>query len=493
MVNIIWLALVLVALSIHVQAKDVFAHFILANAENFTQTHWTRDISAAKAAQIDAFALNTGYGAANTDQLLTDALTVAAAHDFKLFLSLDYSGDGHWPPDQVLKVLQGYANHTAYYRVDNKHPLVSTFEGYEALSDWSTIKEKLPDIYFMPEWSVRTPQELASEDVVDGLLSWSAWPYGTTPMNTSTDEQYISALKAKDKPYIMPVSPWFYTDMVRYHKNWVWQGDGLWHTRWKQVLDLQPQFVEILTWNDFGESHYVGPLHENELGIFAFGQAPFNYASGMVHDAWREFLPYVVGEYKNGSGKGVIDKEGVVVWYRVTPAWACKAGLTTGNSVTQGQQTMPPGQVLKDEVFFQALLEDTADVEVSIGGGENESVGWTDTPSGGSSGGGRGLYFGSVPMDNRTGEVVVTLSRNGKFVAQMIGEKITTQCPDKLTNWNAWVGTAMSNVSNASTSRASLSEENGAAGVRVGGGRGMDMWMGVLWMIVVIGISGVLL
>lgn len=51
----------------------------------------------------------------------------------------------------------------------------------------------------------------------------------------------------------------------------------------------------------------------------------------------------------------------------------------------------------------------------------------------------------------------------------------------------------MSNVSNASTSRASLSEETGAAGVRVGGGRGMDMWMGVLWMIVVIGISGVLL
>lgn len=29
MANIIWLALVLMALSVHVQAKDVFAHFIV--------------------------------------------------------------------------------------------------------------------------------------------------------------------------------------------------------------------------------------------------------------------------------------------------------------------------------------------------------------------------------------------------------------------------------------------------------------------------------
>ncbi|PWY80769.1 glycoside hydrolase [Aspergillus sclerotioniger CBS 115572] len=467
MANPIWLTVLVLTLglTLHVQAKDVFAHFILDNGANFTQKHWNRDFTAAKSASIDAFALNTGYGPSNTYALLNDAFTVAATLDFKLFLSLDYSGDGHWPPDQVIKILQNYTSHPAYYKIPGTNKsLISTFEGYESLNDWTNIKQKVPDLFLVPDWSAQSPESLVKDSVVDGLLSWDAWPYGSDAMNTSADERYISALKRADKPYIMPVSPWFYTDMVRYHKNWVWQGDDLWSVRWDQVLDLEPEFLEILTWNDFGESHYIGPLHENELGIFDYGQAPFNYAAGMAHDGWRDFLEFRIGEYKNGSGKGRIGSEGVVVWYRLTPGWACEAGQTTGNAVSQGQRTMPPGEVLTDTVFFEALLERDATVEVSIGGG-NASVGWSGTPQGG-----RGVYYGHVPMDNRTGEVVVTLSRDGRFVAQMNGESITTKCPEKLTNWNAWVGSAMANGTNATTSRASV-EKSGAVAVLVSGGR----------------------
>ncbi|RAL02542.1 glycoside hydrolase family 71 protein, partial [Aspergillus ibericus CBS 121593] len=473
MATLIWLTLL--GLTLHVQAKDVFAHFILDNGANFSQKHWQQDFLTAQAASIDAFALNTGYGPSNTYTLLNDAFTVAATLNFKLFLSLDYSGDGHWPPDQVIKILQNYSSHPAYYKIPGTNKsLVSTFEGYESLNDWTNIKQKLPDLFLVPDWSAQSPSSLVQDDVVDGLLSWDAWPYGSEPMNTSSDEKYISPLKSKNKPYIMPVSPWFYTDMVRYQKNWVWQGDGLWYTRWNEVLELEPEFLEILTWNDFGESHYIGPLHENELGIFSYGQAPFNYAEGMPHDGWREFLPFLVGEYKNGSGQGRIQSEGVVVWYRLTPAWACQAGLTTGNAVSQGQRTLPPGEVLTDTVFFEALLESNAQVEVSIGG-KNQSVDWSATPDGG-----RGIYYGNLPMDNRTGEVVVTLSRNGRLVAQMNGESITTNCPNKLTNWNAWVGSAMSNSSNASASKASVSENAGAA---TGGSLGWFGWLpGLVWL-----------
>ncbi|PWY89185.1 glycosyl hydrolase family 71 protein [Aspergillus heteromorphus CBS 117.55] len=467
MMSFAWL---LLALVYQVQAKAVFAHFMLANSANFTKTHWEADITAAKAAHIDAFALNTAYGAANATKLLNDAFAVASDLDFKLFLSFDYSAGG-WPADQVTDWLKNYTTHPAYFTDSTtKHPLVSTFEGYQATGDWSSIKSKV-NVSLIPDWSTKTPAQLAALSVVDGLMSWSAWPYGSDAMNTTSDQEYMTALKAHNKAYIMPVSPWFYTDMVRYDKNWVWQGDDLWYTRWQQVIQLQPEYVEIITWNDFGESHYIGPLHENELGIFQYGGSPFNYAENYPHDGWRLTLPYVIDQFKNGSAE--VEDEGVVVWYRLTPGSACPAGQTTGNTESQNQNTMPPGDVLLDKVFFSALLDEEADVAVSIGG-KNQTVQWGETPKGG-----KGVYHGNLDMDNRTGEVVVTLSRDGKFVAQVTGESITKDCPHKLTNWNAWVGSSSTNISgNASTSRASL-DKSGAGSSR--GVTGLLVVLG-LWM-----------
>jgi len=40
----------------------------------------------------------------------------------------------------------------------------------------------------------------------------------------------------------------------------VFPSDLLWFDRWNELLKLGPQFIEIVTWNDYGESHYVGPL-----------------------------------------------------------------------------------------------------------------------------------------------------------------------------------------------------------------------------------------
>lgn len=44
---------------------------------------------------------------------------------------------------------------------------------------------------------------------------------------------------------MMPISPWFYTKLPKYGKNWTWRGDDMWHNRWQQVLQVQPQFVEV--------------------------------------------------------------------------------------------------------------------------------------------------------------------------------------------------------------------------------------------------------
>jgi len=47
---------------------------------------------------------------------------------------------------------------------------------------------------------------------------------------------------------------------VSFSKNWVFPGGSLIFDRWKQVLQKGFPMVELITWNDYGESHYIGPL-----------------------------------------------------------------------------------------------------------------------------------------------------------------------------------------------------------------------------------------
>ncbi|KAL4902174.1 glycoside hydrolase, partial [Aspergillus multicolor] len=367
------LALLASSLPRCIQAKAVFAHFMIANTENYTLSDWASDMTLAKASSIDAFALNAGFGQDENPISFRNAFTVAAELDFKLFFSLDYSGDGHWPKDQVISLLQNYISHDAYFRHSDGKALVSTFEGFEAANDWSDIKRSVGKVVgndtccaFIPDWTSIGPRRASSVPAIDGLMSWEAWPYGDEKMNTTMDEDYMSYLRSNtsdtgDKAYIMPVSPWFYTNLRQFNKNWVWRGDDLWYDRWEQVLQLDPEYVEILTWNDYGESHYIGPVRSNATGVVKEG-APFDYVADMPHDGWRSTLPFLIKQFKERKGKAEVEDENLSVWYRLSPSDKCNSGKTSGNSESSHQVLMSPGDVLQDKVFFSAVLDGWADV-----------------------------------------------------------------------------------------------------------------------------------
>lgn len=150
-------------------------------------------------------------------------------------------------------------------------------------------------------------------------------------MNTYVDESYKQFLAGKD--YMMPVSPWFYTNMPGFNKNWLWRGDDLWFHRWRDVHVMKPALVQIITWNDWGECHYIGPLRPGTYGAFTEGKSPYNYAENMDHDGWRLFLPFLIDTYKHG--KGTVTNEGIVTWYRKHPKSACSDGGTTANTASQ--------------------------------------------------------------------------------------------------------------------------------------------------------------
>ncbi|OGM50849.1 hypothetical protein ABOM_000547, partial [Aspergillus bombycis] len=416
-------------------ARAVFAHFMVGNTERYEVSDWKHDITLAQEAHIDAFALNMAHNEATNERSVRNAFQAAESLGFQLFFSFDYAGNGPWPQSEVIAMLQKYSSSSAHYRYQGK-PFVSTFEGPGNAEDWIAIKAAT-GCFFVPDWSslgAKPALQLAG-GVADGLFSWAAWPTGLGRMNTYVDASYIQYLEESGKPYMMPASPWFYTNMPGYDKNWLWHSDSLWYDRWVEIAYLQPEWVEIISWNDYGESHYIGPLNDKAYVAFLTGRAPYNYVLDMPHDGWRTQLPYLIDLYKTGTSS--VTKENLVVWYRTNPRTTCSGGGTTGNTASQLQIEYDAYTLVDDKVFFSALLGSNATITVSIGGLEYDGR-WEFEPDGGV-----GIYHGSFPFNlHLIGEVIVTISRNSKDVLTVKGKAISDTCVSGLANFNPWVGSA---------------------------------------------------
>ncbi|KAL4929521.1 glycosyl hydrolase family 71-domain-containing protein [Aspergillus undulatus] len=416
------------------EAKAVFAHFMVGNTKSLGLNDWRTEIGLAQGAGIDAFVLNIANEDATNDIALPIAFTAAYDMGFQLLFSFDYAGNGAWDKSVVIDMINEYGSKETYFKNDG-NPFVSTFEGPNNADDWKDIKKET-GCFFMPDWSSVGAQPAVNlgDGIADGLFSWDAWPKGPANMTTYPDASYYDFLG--DKPYMMPISPWFYTNLPGYDKNWLWRGDDMWFQRWQQAisLDRQPDFIEIISWNDYGESHYIGPLDDRQYEAFDIGRAPFNYVKDMPHDGWRETLPYYISMYKNGSA--TVTEERLVAWYRVNKNGACSDGSTTGNTANQLQFEYSPNEMMEDRVFYDVLLTSDAQVTVSIGGIAQAGT-WDQEPYGGV-----GVYHGSVPIGTASGQVVVTVKRGGETIATVTGASITSTCSSGLNNYNPWVGSA---------------------------------------------------
>ncbi|KAK2039766.1 glycoside hydrolase [Colletotrichum somersetense] len=429
-----------------VDAKAVFAHFMVGNTVHYTEADFSREISLAQEAHIDGFALNFAYGEKTNDLSIPKIFSAANSRGFKLFFSFDYAGNGSWPQDDVIALINRYSSQASYFLHEGSKPLVSTFEGPKAANDWHLIKEQT-NCFFMPSWSSLGAKKALRPGVADGLFSWAAWPEGPNSMDTVIDSSYVEFLAGK--PYMMPVSPWFYTNLPGYKKNWLWRGDNLWYDRWTNVFVMQPLYVQIISWNDFGESHYIGPLNDNAYVAFDVGNAPFNYVKDMPHDGWRLFLPYFIDMYKNDIA--TITREGVVAWYRRTPGSACAAGGTVGNTAAQLQLEMPASELAQDMIFISALLTKYRQLSVTIGGKQSLNS-WNFVPPDSI-----GIFHAAVPFNGRAGDVKVELLNNGNSELVVNGASITSSCPDGIQNWNAWVGSSSQSRMRTTTSPATTS------------------------------------
>ncbi|KZL80903.1 alpha-1,3-glucanase mutanase [Colletotrichum incanum] len=316
----------------------------------------------------------------------------------------------------------------------------------------------------MPDWSSLGAKKAAAKanGVADGLFSWASWPYGKRSMDTFGDASYTQYLEGK--PYMMPVSSWLYANMPGYNMNWLWRGDHIWADRRLQVEWLQPEFVQIISWNDYGESHHIGPIHDHAIVAFKTGKAPYNYA--LKHDGWRDTLPYSIDRYKGLAPS--VDREGIVGWWRPNlHTTFCSNGATTGNTASQLQVETSPDTLSQDELSYTAMLKDGLDKVDVIIGGKSSPEGFIMRPEGKA-----GIFHGSAPINGRTGPIQIKIWRDGKLVAELSGKQdITDNCGDKnggLSNFDAYVQSSWSASGGSSVTQPPIDELVCANGTSIG-------------------------
>lgn len=103
------------------------------------------------------------------------------------------------------------------------------------------------------------------------------------------------------------------TCMLTTLQNFVFKSETLWVDRWKQIMELSDrlQFLEIVTWNDYGESHYIAPYNTPHTDD---GSAI--WASGMDHTPLLDIAKPYISAFKAGQKEPTVDTEGLVYWYR---------------------------------------------------------------------------------------------------------------------------------------------------------------------------------
>ncbi|KAL8866515.1 MAG: hypothetical protein Q9174_006259, partial [Haloplaca sp. 1 TL-2023] len=358
----------------------VFCHFMMGIVAGRTSAaDYDGDMSRAKSYGIDAFALNIGTDDF-TDKQLGYAYQSAAKNGMKVFISFDFNWFKTSQAAEVGAKIKQFGGQPAQLKVGDK-VFISSFSG-DGL-DLSAVRSAagMP-LFIAPNFKA------ANAANADAAFNWIAWPSNgankapTDAVNVTVadgDQAYMKALGGKpymaqaidDRIYTVhdiligdptAASPWFFTHYgpeVSYSKNWVFPADLLWFDRWTELLQLAPQYIEMITWNDYGESHYIGPLSSphNDDGNS-------KWVNDMPHNGWLDMAKPFISAYKAGS-KTVnqhITQDQLIYWYRPSLQSAnCDSTDNTMKAVSNPTENFFQGrpngaETLSDSVFVVALL-----------------------------------------------------------------------------------------------------------------------------------------
>jgi glucan endo-1,3-alpha-glucosidase len=200
-------------------------------------------------------------------------------------------------------------------------------------------------------------------------------------------------------------------------QDWYRVGEVNLPERMAQVLQLQPDFVEFITWNDAGESHYVGDFWQEQIAGSNIGV----YANGYDQKGWLQVITPFIKAYKAGATSisqivPTTTKPVGAFWYRPL--------LTTASC----SSSIANYQSARDVVNFAVVLPSTGyTIKVFS---NNKLIG--------SFVGQKGLNYNSVlGLAVGGGQMIQVVDGSNNIIASASGTKsVLAQSTNATCNWN---------------------------------------------------------
>lgn len=169
-------------------------------------------------------------------------------------------------------------------------------------------------------------------------------------MNVSAadDKTFMTAASSARKLFIMGMSPLQFKHMDS-SQNWYRRGENNLEFRIEQALSLQPDMIELQTWNDAGESHYMGNLWDEPMT----GSIIHSYVDGYNHTGYWQILPSFIQAWKLGdtTTSNMVPTNGKTIqgtfWHHTLTVDAdCSADSIAKSSDVQNAEDAVSGVVL---------------------------------------------------------------------------------------------------------------------------------------------------
>lgn len=386
-------------------SKMVFAHYMVAlptGGPKSTVDDFKTEISSAQNAGIDGFALNCGGWSILEPHYKERVLKIYQAAqelgtDFKLFISADFATKLTF--DEFKDMVESFRNHPNQFRHDGK-PVISTFDRKRNLTE-SVAAEFQGDkgIVFVPFYypvpAVEIPDDAAIRSVLDADRPLDGFFYfgaaGTPDQISDVIRRMARVWRGAGKIFMAPVTP-YYRGKGKNNRVFETRGFEGMAKEWEAILESGADWVEITTWNDFGECSYIAPFGlPKENGLWRG-----DWGTVISHAGYLEANKYFIQWYKTGD-RPDISSDSLCYFYRLHPK-------TLQTNIGKPRH----GETLEDSIFVTAFLK--APGELTISCGQNEQTFNLRA----------GVSHVSLPM--RIGRPRFSLERGGKGVLAAEGE-----------------------------------------------------------------------
>ncbi len=421
--------------------KQVFAHYMVccpAAGGDATVEDFAREIKAAQARGIDGFALNCGGWSLKEPHYKARALLMYEAArqlgtGFKLMISADYATA--LTLEETRDMIATFQDHPNQFRWDGK-PVLSTFAGEGAdntagqrLLDF--LNQEFPDgqggrnvvlvPYFYPRPNItEIPQQEHVDQVFDTFPGLDGYFYfgaaGTGPALAGANALLADKWVGEGRIFMAGVTP-FYRGLGGNYRVYETCGFQAMAEEWQAAIEHDATWVEIVTWNDWGECSYVAPFGEpadTDLWGGHWGPMP-------SHTAYLDASSYYIEWFKTGSPPPITRDE-VCYFYRPHPK--VSPGRVKANEEALGR----PGGAdsLRDSLFVTCFL--TAPARLVVHSGETSASFELEA----------GVHHVETPF--ASGAQRFVLERDGETILDKTGEHEIVE--DAWANFNYFGGSA---------------------------------------------------